>query len=123
MGLFEESVNKKRHALKPNKRRRVLLRARGICEIVECFNQISENCEIHHIKQVQFGGTDDLENLAAICKYCHLKISQAQDYIDKHQKLLFEIPFSEEQRKNHIKKEIKIKQDFLDTLKFKNRKN
>jgi len=32
-----------------------------------------ENLEIHHVKTVRIGGTNDLRNLAVLCEHCHRK--------------------------------------------------
>ena len=50
-------------------RRRVLTRDRHTCH--DCRRQGLGRVEVHHVKALQFGGTDDLENLTVLCYDCH----------------------------------------------------
>jgi len=43
------------------------------CEMCGKFRNI-QRLEIHHILFRSHGGTDDIDNLAAVCRECHMKI-------------------------------------------------
>jgi len=50
----------------------------------ECYknNKLTPANEVHHIIPVYEGGTNDYENLMALCKSCHSKITRK--YIPKY---------------------------------------
>ena len=50
----------------------------------ECYknNKLTAANEVHHIIPVYEGGTDDYDNLMALCKSCHSKITRK--YIPKY---------------------------------------
>lgn len=50
----------------------------GKCLICGC-NHINE---YHHIKQRKYGGTDTVKNIAGLCKDCHKKVHNNQEYQD-----------------------------------------
>jgi len=120
-------VSRRRKVLKPNKKRKVRQRANGICEKEKCYTEIDEkNSEIHHIIPTEFGGTDDLNNLVAICLRCHKEISQYHQrtivWIKNHEIFLRRnqnIPFW---RKQKTEEEIsRLKKELLTKYRFKNK--
>jgi DNA-binding XRE family transcriptional regulator len=58
----------------------VFKRADGHCELCHNeapFRRVSNNMpylEAHHIKPIELGGTDELDNLLALCPNCHKKL-------------------------------------------------
>ena len=50
-------------------RRRVLTRDRHKC--LDCHRQGLQRVEVHHVKHLRDGGSDDLENLVTLCYDCH----------------------------------------------------
>ena len=55
----------------PRLRRRVLTRDRHTCQ--DCHRQGLRRVEVHHIRHLADGGSDDLENLTTLCYDCHRK--------------------------------------------------
>ena len=53
----------------PRLRRRVLIRDRHTCQ--DCKRQGLGRVEVHHVKALQFGGSDDMSNLLCLCYDCH----------------------------------------------------
>ena len=53
----------------PRLRRRVLIRDRHQCQ--DCKRQGLGRVEVHHVKHLQDGGTDDMSNLICLCYDCH----------------------------------------------------
>ncbi|MBI2042943.1 HNH endonuclease [Candidatus Pacearchaeota archaeon] len=121
----------KRKNLKSNKKEKIELRANGICEREGCDNLIENDSEIHHIIPIQFEGSDELNNLALICKKCHDEISK--DYQDitvqipRWENFLIKNPYLIFERKNRILKRIdrlkELKKNLSYKYKFKNRIN
>lgn len=52
-------------------RRAVLARDAGLCQVCAKAGRVTLATEVDHIKPKAKGGTDDPENLQAICKTCH----------------------------------------------------
>lgn len=117
----------KRHTLKPNKIKKLRERANGICEHENCEEKIDKfNEEIHHIIAIEDGGDNSLNNLALICKNCHLKISQhnqlAKARIAQYERLLIKDPEMPFWRKQKLQKAIEIyKKELKKKFYFKNR--
>lgn len=118
---------RKHRPLKPNKIRKVKERANGICEFEDCTEKIDDsNSERHHIKSVECGGTDDLNNLALICKKCHSKISQRDQLvgvrIEQYSEFLRKNPEMHFFRKKKILGAIEFyKKELEKEFRFKNR--
>ena len=58
----------------PRLRRRVLTRDRHTCQ--DCHRQGLHRVEVHHVKHLKDGGSDDLDNLVTLCggpEGCHRK--------------------------------------------------
>ena len=53
----------------PRLRRRVLTRDRHTCQ--DCHRQGLRRLEVHHVKALQFGGSDEMTNLTTLCYDCH----------------------------------------------------
>ena len=47
-----------------------------LCE--QLYNRLTPAEEVDHIKPVFLGGTDDLDNLRALCRPCHVKVTTEQ---------------------------------------------
>ncbi|MEM9195230.1 MAG: HNH endonuclease [Myxococcota bacterium] len=60
----------RRRSLPPAQRARIFERDERRC--TKC-GTTKGNLEIHHVKEVVYGGTDDDSNLVLICKECHAK--------------------------------------------------
>lgn len=53
-------------------RRQVLERDEGLCVPCTAAGRVTPATEVDHVTPKAQGGTDDLENLQAICRPCHL---------------------------------------------------
>jgi len=54
------------------------LSANPLCEICRKEGKLISAIVVHHKKSLNDGGTHDLENLQALCTYCHEKIHNGQ---------------------------------------------
>lgn len=54
-------------------RDRIIQNQKNMCN--DCNNTLSKFCQIDHITAIQYGGTDEFENLQALCGDCHSKKS------------------------------------------------
>lgn len=52
--------------------------AHPLCEQCEKLGRVTPAEEVHHIKPLAQGGTNDKENLMALCKPCHSGITARQ---------------------------------------------
>ena len=117
----------KHRPLKPNKKRKVRERANSICEHENCDEKIDDsNSEIHHIVAIEFGGSDNIDNLALICLNCHKLISQycqrSEVKIQQYEKLLWKDPLMPFWRRRKLEQTIKSHKEALEKeFKFKNR--
>lgn len=117
-GMYSLVESRKRQQIKPNKRKRIFERSKGVCELIGCNELISQDKELHHIIPENLGGSKGEDNLVMLCDGCH-------DIINKFQqkcrvevcRLLF---------KNHTEKSEKTKQqieelqkEFFNRFKFK----
>ena len=66
---IEDEQGRRRRTIPPRVRRAVLKRDQHRCQAPGCTN--TRFLEIHHIKPLQNGGTNDLENLVTLCSSCH----------------------------------------------------
>ncbi len=71
----------------PKRRARVILRAKGRCQLCGCEAPFVGSdgvpfLEIHHIKPIASGGTHDPDNLAAVCPNCHRRIHDLKNPAD-----------------------------------------
>lgn len=51
------------------------LQQNPLCEICKRQGRYTIATEVHHIKPLAVGGTNDFENLMALCKPCHSSIT------------------------------------------------
>lgn len=68
---------KKRYGYKWRKIRAAFLAANPLCEMCKRQGKYTAANEVHHVKPLADGGTNDFENLMALCKSCHSKITAA----------------------------------------------
>ena len=52
--------------------RATVLRASPLCVHCKAAGRVSEAVEVDHITPLHKGGTDDLSNLAGLCRACHV---------------------------------------------------
>jgi 5-methylcytosine-specific restriction protein A len=65
----------KRYGRRWRKIRKVFLTAHPLCELCREQGRYTPAEEVHHIKPLSEGGTHDYENLMALCKSCHSRIT------------------------------------------------
>lgn len=83
-GLYiRESSGKRGYDGKWRKIRKLFLKTNPLCDICKNENKLTEASEVHHIVPLSSGGTNDFNNLQALCKSCHSKITQG--YVKKYQ--------------------------------------
>ena len=52
-------------------RQLVLIRDKGLCQIHLQRGEVAIATDVDHIQRKESGGSDDLDNLQALCKECH----------------------------------------------------
>ncbi len=62
------------------KTRAAFLSINPLCEMCKRKGRYTLATEVHHIKAVVDGGTDEFENLMALCKSCHSKITYEENF-------------------------------------------
>ncbi len=69
-----DPATKKRYGYAWEKIRKAYVMKHPFCE--ECFNEgrLTKVEHVHHLKPLAEGGTNDEENLMALCKSCHSRI-------------------------------------------------
>lgn len=67
--------SKKRYGYRWRKLRERFLHKNPLCEICKQQGRYTIATEVHHIKPLAEGGTNDTENLMALCKPCHSAIT------------------------------------------------
>jgi 5-methylcytosine-specific restriction protein A len=70
----DPAINK-RYGSQWRKVRAQYLSAHPLCERCERHGKLTAATEVHHIRPLDNGGTNDFENLMALCKPCHSEIS------------------------------------------------
>ena len=70
-------VKKRRHNINANIRSNIVKSQMNKCNC--CSKELSEYFDIDHIIGLQFGGTDEEDNLQALCCECHSKKSIAEN--------------------------------------------
>lgn len=68
---------KKRYGRRWRKLRALFLQAHPLCELCQREGRYVEATEVHHIRPLSMGGTNDFGNLMALCKPCHSRITAA----------------------------------------------
>jgi len=51
-----------------------------ICDFIQCENCGKQANDIHHLKFRSQGGTDSIENLIAVCRFCHQKAHSNKEF-------------------------------------------
>ena len=59
-------------------RQQVMERDGYLCQVCKQQGRLTEATAVDHIKNKASGGTDDLDNLQAICQVCHRAKTQAE---------------------------------------------
>lgn len=72
---FRSPEHNKRYGYKWRKLRARFLNAHPLCEQCLLQGRYTLATEVHHIKPLTDGGTNDLSNLMALCKPCHSRIT------------------------------------------------
>lgn len=70
---------KKRYNKEWSRIRAAFLAANPLCEMCKRQGRYTLANEVHHIKPLANGGTNEFENLMALCKSCHSKITFAEN--------------------------------------------
>ena len=77
--------SRKRYGYKWRKIRVRFLHAHPLCEMCQREGRLTEATEVHHILPLGHGGTNREDNLMALCKPCHSRITvQMGDRWRKH---------------------------------------
>ena len=66
---------KKRYGYQWQKLRKKFLSINPLCEICKSKGKYTTATEVHHIKPLSEGGTNEVSNLMALCKPCHSAIT------------------------------------------------
>ena len=66
---------KKRYGYQWQKLRKKFLSINPLCEICKSKGRYTTATEVHHIKPLSEGGTNEVSNLMALCKPCHSAIT------------------------------------------------
>lgn len=69
----------KRYGWQWRKLRAMFLAANPLCEMCKREGRFTDATEVHHIKPLSEGGTHDFENLMALCKSCHSRITMTAE--------------------------------------------
>lgn len=69
---------KKRYGCQWRKIRAAFLALNPLCEMCRRQGIFTAANEVHHVKPLADGGTNDFENLMALCKSCHSKITASR---------------------------------------------
>lgn len=68
-------VHTERYGYQWRKLRRFFLTNNPLCQQCLQEGRFTDATEVHHIKPLSEGGTNDTENLMALCKSCHSRIT------------------------------------------------
>ena len=72
---FEAIFVNRRLAVPSKTVQELMKRQEGLC--AECGDPLSKY-DVHHKKAVAMGGTNDIDNLMAVCRACHAKLTEEQ---------------------------------------------
>ena len=67
--------NSERYGYQWRKLRNCFLASNPLCEMCKQEGKFTEATEVHHVKPLADGGTNNFENLMPLCKPCHSKIT------------------------------------------------
>ena len=70
--------SKKRYGTKWRKIRNAFVKKHPVCELCERKNILTPAEEVHHVIPLSKGGSNDEENLMALCKSCHSRITATE---------------------------------------------
>ena len=70
--------SKKRYGTKLRKIRNAFVKNHPVCELCERKNILTPAEEVHHVIPLSKGGSNDEENLMALCKSCHSRITATE---------------------------------------------
>lgn len=70
-----DTAVKKRYGRAWKRIRDRYINARSLCEQCKKNGKLTPAEEVHHIKPLSHGGTNDEDNLMSLCKSCHSKIT------------------------------------------------
>ena len=70
---------KKRYGYQWRKLRAFFLAQNPLCEMCKRQGKFTAATEVHHVKPLADGGSNDFENLMPLCKSCHSKITAAAE--------------------------------------------
>ena len=68
---------KRRYGYRWRQIRAMFLAAHPLCEMCILAGRYTAATEVHHLKPLADGGTNSVDNLQALCKPCHSKITAA----------------------------------------------
>ena len=68
-----------RYGYQWRKLRNYFLSANPLCEMCKREGRYTAATEVHHIKPLADGGTNELENLMPLCKSCHSRITMTME--------------------------------------------
>lgn len=73
--FFRGYKHSERYGYQWRKLRNYFLSVHPMCEMCRKEGRYTEATEVHHIKPLSDGGTNDLDNLMPLCKSCHSRIT------------------------------------------------
>lgn len=73
----------KRYNYQWRKLRKRFLDAHPLCEQCKANGRYTAATEVHHIKPLADGGTNDENNLMALCKPCHSRITMTTENLQR----------------------------------------
>ena len=80
---FQRVDHNKRYGYKWRKLRARFLTAHPLCEQCKAQGRYTAATEVHHIKPLADGGTNDENNLMALCKSCHSRITMTTENLNR----------------------------------------
>lgn len=122
--FYKLPKGKRKQQIKINKRKRILQRSDGICEVKACNNPVYLGQELHHIIPENLGGSRKDENLVLVCERCHNEINKFQRKCQEEVcKGLFEsateIPINDNRQADIMRKIDELQKSFFEKFEFK----
>lgn len=71
--------HRERYGYQWRKLRALFLSRNPLCEMCRHEGRFTDATEVHHIKPLSEGGTNNIENLMALCKSCHSRITMTTE--------------------------------------------
>ena len=75
--------NSERYGYQWRKLRCLFLTNNPLCEMCKREGRYTDATEVHHIKPLSEGGTNDFENLMPLCKSCHSRITLTTENLQR----------------------------------------